>query len=247
MKQAISASDKKETIKRGDGARRVYRDLRDKILELQLAPGAPLDETSIAKRFKMSRSPVREAIVRLSADGLVHMLSNRSTIVAPIDIAALPRFIEAIDYLQRATTRLAAVHRRDEEIKIMREAAHTYDALCKIGEPLALFEANKTFHMHIANAGRNPYLAQAYERLLDEGRRLLHFHYASVRRDGARFPLSPEHHQMVDAIEAIDEARADQLAHEHTRVLHNRMREFMKVSYLEQPDNSASCLTKRCE
>lgn len=237
MNETISEIEKKKGTKRGGGARHVFLSLRDEILELKLAPGAPLDETSIAKRFEMSRSPVREAIVRLSADGLVHMLSNRSTIVAPIDIAALPRFIEAIDYLQRATTRLAAIHRRDQEIETMRAAAHTYDALCKVGEPLALSEANKTFHMHIANAGRNPYLAQAYERLLDEGRRLLHFHYASVRRDGTEFPLSPAHHEMVDAIEAGDEATADRLAHEHTQVLHNRMQEFMRVSYLEQPEN----------
>lgn len=236
MDQTTSVGMRKDGPKRGDGARRVYRDLRDEILELKLAPGAPLDETSIAKRFAMSRSPVREAIVRLSAEGLVHTLSNRSTIVAPIDIATLPRFIEAIDYLQRATTRLAAIHRSDEEITAMREAAQSYDALCKVGEPLALSEANKTFHMHIARAGRNPYLAQAYERLLDEGRRLLHFHYASVRRDGTEFPLSPAHHQMVDAIEAKDGIMADRLAHEHTQVLHNRMQEFMRVSYLGQPD-----------
>lgn len=232
-KQAISS--RKEGQKRGDGARRVYKELRNEIFELKLAPGSPLDETSLAKRFQMSRSPVREAIVRLSAEGLVHMLSNRSTIVAPLDIATLPRFIEAIDYLQRATTRLAAVHRRGEDIAPMRQAAEAYDLLCKKGEPLAMSEANKTFHMLIAEAGGNSYLAQAYERLLNEGRRILHFHYASVRQDGTEFHLSPSHHHMVDAIEAQDEAAADKLAHEHTQVLHSRMQEFMRVRYLDQP------------
>jgi DNA-binding GntR family transcriptional regulator len=236
MTKTSAISPRKDGPKRGDSARRVYQELRDEILELRLAPGAPLDETSIAKRFEMSRSPVREAIVRLSAEGLVQMLSNRSTIVAPIDIATLPRFIEAIDYLQRATTRLAALHRKDEDIAPMREAADIYDLLCHKVEPLALSEANKTFHMRVADAGGNPYLAQAYGRLLDEGRRMLHFHYTSVRREGTEFPLSPAHHQMVDAIEAKDEKSADKLAHEHTRVLNNRMQEFMRVSFLDQPD-----------
>lgn len=235
MSQTSIVSLRKDGPKRGDGARRVYQELRDEILELKLPPGAPLDETSIAKRFEMSRSPVREAIVRLSAEGLVHMMSNRSTIVAPLDIAMLPRFIEAIDYLQRATTRLAALHREDKHVVAMRDAAETYDVLCRRGEPLALSEANKTFHMLIATAGGNIYLAQAYERLLDEGRRILHFHYASVRRDGTEFPLSPAHHKMVEAIEAQDEATADKLAHEHTQVLHSRMQEFMRVNYLDQP------------
>lgn len=184
----------------------------------------------------MSRSPVREAIVRLSAEGLVHMLSNRSTIVAPLDIAMLPRFIKAIDYLQRATTRFAALNRKDQDIAPMRAAAETYDMLCKQGEPLAMSEANKAFHMLIAHAGGNPYLAQAYERLLDEGRRILHFHYAYIRHEGIECALSPAHHHMVDAIEQRDEATADRLAHEHTQVLHNRMQEFMRVHYMDQPD-----------
>jgi len=236
MNQATKVTPQTDGPKREGGARRVYRELRDEILELKLAPGTPLDETSVAKRFEMSRSPVREAIVRLSAEGLVHILSNRSTIVAPLDVANLPRFIEAIDYLQRATTRLAAVHRRDEDIAPMRETANIYDLHCKKGEPLSLSEANKTFHMLIAHAGGNSYLAQAYERLLDEGRRILHFHYTSVRRDGTEFPLSPAHHHMVDAIEARNEAMADKLAHEHTQVLHSRMQEFMRVNYLDQPN-----------
>lgn len=238
MSRNTIVTPRKEGSKRGDGARRVYQELRDEILELKLAPGSALDETSIAKRFEMSRSPVREAIVRLSAEGLVLMLSNRSTVVAPLDIATLPRFIEAIDYLQRATTRLAAVHRQGADIAPMRSAARAYDLLCKKGEPLAMSEANKTFHMLIANASGNTYLAQAYERLLDEGRRILHFHYASVRQDGTEFHLSPAHHQMVDAIEAQDEVTADKLAHEHTQVLHARMQEFMRVRYLDQPTPS---------
>ena len=56
---------------RGKGARFVYEELKREILTLELEPGTPLDETTISHRFAMSRSPVREALVRLSADGLV--------------------------------------------------------------------------------------------------------------------------------------------------------------------------------
>ncbi|MFD0981004.1 GntR family transcriptional regulator [Tropicimonas aquimaris] len=222
--------------KRGDGARHVFDTLRDEILELILAPGEPLDETALAARFAMSRSPIREALIRLSAGGLVRTLPNRSTIVAPLDIATLPRFVEAVDYLQRAVTRLAARHRTEADIAVMAQAAVDYDAVCPTGEALALSEANKVFHMSIAHAGANPYLAQSYERLLDEGRRILHFHFTHIRKHGSVFPLSPEHHQMVEAITARDEAEADRLAHLHTRVFDDRIKDFMKVTYLEQPD-----------
>lgn len=221
------------TTKRGGGARRVYEEIRDEILELKLSPGTPLDETGIAARFQMSRSPIREALVRLSADGLVVTLSNRSTIVSPIDIADMPRFIEAMDYIQRVVTRLAARNRTDADIPKMIAAAQNYDTLCAAGGALALSEANKKFHMTIAHAGGNSFLAKAYERLLDEGRRILHLHYAHVRSQDAVFHLSPEHFDIIKAIQDYDETRADQLAHIHTRVFHDQMMDLMKVNFIE--------------
>ncbi|MXW19896.1 MAG: GntR family transcriptional regulator, partial [Gammaproteobacteria bacterium] len=56
---------------RGTGASHVYERMRESILSLKLAPGTLLDESELAVRFKLSRSPVREALIRLSAEGLV--------------------------------------------------------------------------------------------------------------------------------------------------------------------------------
>ncbi len=223
--------------KRGGGAHHIYTELKNEILELKLEPSSPLDETALAARFSMSRSPIREALVRLSADGLVRTLSNRSTIVAPLNIELLPRFIEAIDYLQRAVTVLAAMHRTDADITVMTQAAESYDAICETGDALTMSEANKTFHMAIANAGGNPYLAKAYERLLDEGRRVLHFHFKHIRKQGGPFPFSPEHHLMIAAIKNQNTVEADRLAHEHTRIFDDRLKEFMQINYLAQPSD----------
>ncbi len=72
---------------RGRGVQTVYEALRRAIVDLRLEPGSPLDEVTLAERFDMSRTPVREALVRLAAEGLVTQLPNRNTIVAPIDFA----------------------------------------------------------------------------------------------------------------------------------------------------------------
>ncbi len=83
------ADDTKPTLperRRGSGVRMVYDILRDEILDLKLAPGAPIDEVQLAERFGVSRTPVREAMVRLAGEGLVTTLptaprwSPRSTI-----------------------------------------------------------------------------------------------------------------------------------------------------------------------
>ncbi len=82
---------------KGTGVKFAYETLRDEILSLDLEPGAVLDETSLAERFGMSRSPVREALIRLAGDDLVVTLSNRSTVVAPIDLQSFPKYVEALD------------------------------------------------------------------------------------------------------------------------------------------------------
>ncbi len=211
----------------------MYETIRDEILELTLAPGSPLDESSLAARFAMSRSPIREALVKLAAKGLVRTLANRSTIVAPIDLIEFPKFVAALDYAQRIVTRLAALHRSDADLDEMTKAAERYNAECKSGNPLRMSEANKHFHMCIAKAGGNPYLAEFYGKMLDEGRRILHMHYARRHGEQDPFPLNSEHFDMIEAIQRKDEKKADQLAHEHTRMLHGKLVEFMRVNYLD--------------
>ncbi|MCJ8029152.1 GntR family transcriptional regulator, partial [Shinella yambaruensis] len=78
---------------RGMGSKSVYDTLRTEILALTLPPGQLLDETTLAERFDMSRSPIREALIRLAGEELVVTLSNRSTIVAPIEVASFPKYV----------------------------------------------------------------------------------------------------------------------------------------------------------
>ena len=60
--------------RRGEGAKFVYEILRDEIIDLTLPPGSPIDEIQLAERLSMSRTPIREALVRLAGDGLVTTL-----------------------------------------------------------------------------------------------------------------------------------------------------------------------------
>lgn len=216
---------------RGKGARYVYEELKREILTLELEPGAPLDETTISNRFAMSRSPIREALVRLSADGLVEMLSNRSTLVAPIDLVGFPRYVEALDYLQRINTRLAARNRAPAEIDIMLEQARAFDAACEDNDYLAMSAKNRDFHMSVAASGKNPYLTRAYERLLDEGRRMLHMHFDFIQSSSSDRLLSTDHYDIVEAIRAQKVSEADRLAHEHTRQFHSRFMDFLHARY----------------
>jgi DNA-binding GntR family transcriptional regulator len=216
---------------RGTGWKSVYETLRNEILSLTLQPGQLLDETTLAERFDMSRSPVREALIRLSGEDLVVTLSNRSTIVAPIEIATFPKYVEALDLAQRMNTRLAAALRTDADLKIIARRQKEFEAAVRTGNHLQMSEANKQFHMAVAHAGKNPFLASFYERLLNQGQRMLHLHFEYLERTHEGYLLTDEHQLMLEAIKAKDVERADELAHAHTRQFQDNFINFMRENY----------------
>ncbi len=209
---------------------------------MELEPGAPLDETGLSQRFSMSRSPIREALVRLSAEGLVVMLSNRSTLVAPINMTEFPRYVEALDFLQRINTRLAAQNRTGPDLRKMEAAAMAFEKACEDRDHLAMSGTNSEFHMSIADAGKNPYLADAYRSLLDDGRRILHMHFDYIDSSETDVLLGSEHQEMIEAIRNREVKLADQLAHEHTRQFHSRFVAFLSAKYSEDFDYDLSML-----
>ena len=73
----MTSKPKTAERKRGSGAQFVYSILRDEILDLTLLPGSPIDEIRLSERLSMSRTPIREALVRLASEGLVTTLPNR--------------------------------------------------------------------------------------------------------------------------------------------------------------------------
>ena len=216
---------------KGAGWKSVYDALRTEILSLELPPGQLLDETTLADRFDMSRSPVREALIRLSGEELVVTLPNRSTIVAPIEIVSFPKYVEALDIAQRMNTRLAAELRTEADLKIIARRQREFEAAVKANDHLAMSQTNKNFHMAIAHAGRNPYLASFYDRLLTQGRRMLHLHFNYLERTPGGYLLTDEHNEMLAAIKARDANRADELAHAHTRQFRDNFIDFMRENY----------------
>lgn len=211
---------------RGEGALRIYDGLRQEILSMTLAPGHLLDETSLAARFSVSRSPVREAIIRLAADGLVTTLPNKSAMVASLNIERFPAYLDALDLMQRVTTRLAATMRTDEDLARIRHEQAVFETTLARRDVLGMIETNRNFHTAISEAGKNPYFTTLYARLLDEGRRMLRLYFRSLN-DDLPPELAAEHHRIIEAIEARDADLAEKLAHEHAEQVGNRFLQYL--------------------
>ena len=222
----MSEEDPQER-KRGTGARFVYDTLRDEILNVVLQPGEPIDEIGLADRLSMSRTPIREALVRLAGDGLVTLLPNRSTVVSQIDFPNLPHFFDALTLIYRVTTRLAAQFHDSADLAEIRAREEAFARVVLAGDTAGMIQLNRDFHVAIAEAGRNPYYLQLFARLLDEGRRILRLYYYPTFEPRLPHPYIQEHEAIIAAIAARDVDACDRLAKEHADQIVQQIQQMM--------------------
>ncbi|UYQ71780.1 GntR family transcriptional regulator [Pelagibacterium flavum] len=223
---ALTKPEGVDTPKRGSGSAHVYKVLRNEIIDLALAPGSPMDELQLAERFSLSRTPIREALVRLSVEGLITTLPNRATIVSNIDFLNLPQFFDALTLMYRVTTRLAAGHHRPGDVARMRARQQEFTRAVEARDALALIATNQDFHLEIARAGGNNYYTELFTRLLDENRRILRLYYSSFNDELPR-AYAIEHDQMIAAIAARDIEEADRLASAHAAQIVSQIQSYI--------------------
>ena len=212
--------------KRGSGVKHVYDVLRDEIIDLVLEPGSPIDEIQLAERFEMSRTPIREALVRLAGEGLVTTLPNRSTVVSNINFLTLHSFFDALTLMYRVTTRLAAECHTPSDLEEIRAHQAAFAHAVETQDALAMISTNRDFHAAIAAAARNTYYEALFLRLLDEGRRILRLYYQSYH-DQLPKEYVTEHEDIIAAIAARDIEAADRLALVHANQIVTQIQRFI--------------------
>lgn len=208
---------------RGTGTRRVYDRVRDKILRLELAPGADLDEAGLEEEFAISRTPVREALIRLASEGLVTLMPNRGARVTPLELTDVPQLLEALELHHRTVMRFAARRRSAADLAAMRQTHQAFAEAARAGDPDTMIDANLAFHMAIAGACGNRYLAQAFEALQTVSLRLARLSFAGGAPEYGNAEVVSDHTEMIAAIEAGDADAADALASKHMRIFRARV------------------------
>jgi DNA-binding GntR family transcriptional regulator len=217
----------------------VYDRMKSDILSLALQPGQDLDEVSLSRRYGVSRTPIREALIRLATDHLALVGKNRRAVVTPLILADFPRFIEALDLDRRAVCRLAALRRHDADMRKIRAAQMTLARAAKgvrsgsdnFARRFAPLEVE--LHTAIAEAGHNGYLTRSYQQLLTIGHRMLHLPYAYDPRPGEALAtyvsrMVARYADLAGAIEANDAESAETEARALTSDLVARLRSYFE-------------------
>jgi len=171
--------------------------LSDDIVRGQLAPGAALDETELARRFSVSRTPVREAIRMLAASGLVEVRAHRAAVVARPTHEHLIGMFEVMAELESLCAGYAADRMRGAERRALEEAHEKLRVLIQRGDPQRYYEVNEAFHATIYAGAHNSYLA---ELTLATRGRVQPFRRAQFRNLGRLAKSHAEHDRVVQAI-----------------------------------------------
>ena len=171
--------------------------LADEIVRGGLPPGAPLDETEIARRFSVSRTPVREALRQLVASGLVEARPHRGAVVAQPSIDRLTGMFEAMAELEAICAGLAAERMTPVERHQLEAVHEELRVLSHAGNPERFHEVNERFHNAIYAGSQNAYIA---EMTLATRVRVQPFRRAQFRNLGRLAKSHAEHDRVVVAI-----------------------------------------------
>ena len=171
--------------------------LSDDIVRGQLAPGAALDETELAHRFSVSRTPVREAIRMLAASGLVEVRAHRAAVVARPTHEHLIGMFEVMAELESLCAGYAADRMRGAERRALEDAHEKLRVLIQRGDPQRYYEVNEAFHAAIYAGAHNSYLA---ELTVATRGRVQPFRRAQFRNLGRLAKSHAEHDRVVQAI-----------------------------------------------
>lgn len=194
---------------------RVYDSLREDILANRLPPGTPLQEASIARALDVSRGPVREALRKLAAEGLVSLRPRRGAVVSsltPEEFLDAYRVREALEVL---AIRLATPRIEPDDLAHLESLHQAMLKAAKQEDVEAFFRANAEFHALFVDRSGNLTLQDIYYPLMDQMRR---YRLRSVTLRGGLKRSCDEHEEILGAIRRGDGQEAGRLLREHIQM-----------------------------
>ena len=192
-----------------------YHDLKAMIIDGRLVPGEMILEQELAERLEMSRTPVREALIRLEQEGLLEIKPRRGARVLPISVDDMREIYQLLTVLEATAAHAAAERKLDTgELADLEQAVAEMDASLASDDMDAWAEADARFHALLVAASGNRRLMAVVATMVEQSQR--------VRRLTLHLRPKPlgsnaDHRAVVEAIKAGDAAAAYDIHHRHRR------------------------------
>jgi DNA-binding GntR family transcriptional regulator len=198
--------------------------LEDSILRGERRPGDRLDERQLAEEFGVSRTPIREALQRLVASGLVSVRGRSGAMVAELEPADLLDAFSVVAELEALAAGLAARRSRADDHARLAALHQRCAETAASGAVPAFFLANNAFHHEIAQASRNKVL-QAQLRAVTL--KTAPYRHHVTYRPGRMVSSIPEHAEILAAIVSGEATRASALMRSHVALLGEDVTDFL--------------------
>jgi GntR family transcriptional regulator, rspAB operon transcriptional repressor len=179
----------------------VYRDLLQAIISMKMVPGTPILEREITQRYGISRTPVREAVLRLARDRLVDVIPKSGTFVARIPFSDLREAIVAREALEEVTVRAATEKASESQIMELRAIIQRQRETAEAGQEEAFHQADDAFHAAIAAAGR---LAGIWGMIQQIKMQVERYRRLTLPQPGRMTRVVGEHSDVLDAMARRD-------------------------------------------
>ena len=202
--------------------------IRDMIVQDELKPGERVRERSLAEVLEVSRTPLREALKLLSAEGLVEILPHRGAVVADPQPEEIYGKLQVLAVLESLAGELAAERATDEEIAEIRALHFEMLASYTRQNRLEYFKANQKIHRAILTSSRNLALIETHGRI---NAQLYRVRYQSNLRNRKWQSAIEEHEEILEALEARDPERLSAILRAHLGSTWAKVSEM-----LEMPD-----------
>lgn len=189
----------------------VHHELREQIIAGDLPASARLSVPALAARLGVSRSPVREAIVRLVHERLAREEPRRGAVVADVSHKALTAIYEVREVLEGLAARLAVENAGRRLIRTLEEILQEHERAVSAEDPTAASEADMTFHRLIREAADNAEVV----RMLDDVQTQVRLAMRTTRVTAGPTLAIADHRAIVTAMEAGDPAAAEEAARAH--------------------------------
>lgn len=205
----------------------IYEQLRADMISCRLAPGTELREGELAARFEVSKSPVRDALMRLEREGLVITLPRQGYRVAPVSLVDVLDMFHLRAALERACVERIVQRAGDGSLKALDEF-RKFDPEQWPGGFIAF---NRAFHRRLAELGGNPRMRDQLNDLIDLMERAVQVSVSSLNKGDPQM-LVAEHAEIIDALQERSTKRAQRLAEQHIVEAGNRVDKAISKSLI---------------
>jgi DNA-binding GntR family transcriptional regulator len=200
-----------------------YLRIRERIVSLDMRPGSVVNEGRLREELKIGRTPIREALQRLARENLVRSIPHRGTFVTDVNITDLARITEVRVVLEAHAARLAAERLSSADRKCFTDLLQVLEHGPSVDQR-ELMRLDQQIHRQIYVAARNPFLESTLERYFNLSLRLW---YLVLDRDVSLREALEEHMDLLRAILAGDQDRAEQSMRRHVTGFEREIRKVL--------------------